>query len=404
MRKILKNVKIITCNKDNEVIENGVIILENDKISKITTVDNFHESIDGRLLDLKGKTAIPGLINSHIHFTLRRSIGSIRHPDDIATLAFKAIRSCLNCFREGVTTARDVAHRDEVHVQLKNSINQGIIVGPRIKTAGDALVMSYGHANFLCRQIHSKEELIKELRRQINDGADFIKIIASHDDIETLKKGELCIPWFSADELKIASDITHSAGLKITAHANGTETIKRVIEADFDCIEHGIYLNQELSQKMKEKNIFLVPTLTGYKQNADPVWNRGEFWAERYAILWKEHSKGIQYAIKNGVKLAVGTDTLGTMQEEIELLIKFGLSPLEALRAATVNGAELLDMDNIGSIEQGKFADIVIVEGDFLAHRKNLPNIYLTIKGGIEYSPQIIENFIPKSDLYATGS
>jgi len=169
MRKILKNVKIITCNKDNDIIENGVIILENDKISKITTMDNFHEGLEDILLDLKGKTAIPGLINSHIHFTLRRSIGSIMHHEDTATLAFKAIRSCLNCFREGVTAARDLAHRDEVHVQLKNSINQGIIIGPRIKTAGEARVMSYGHANFLCRQIHSKDELIKELRRQIND-------------------------------------------------------------------------------------------------------------------------------------------------------------------------------------------------------------------------------------------
>jgi len=397
-----KNATIITLDGENRIIREGALAVEDGKIAEVGPASIVPASA-ADVVDLKGKTIVPGLVNAHIHFTLRRSFGSVAgsHKDP-ATLAFRAIRTCLTCFREGVTAARDMGHKDEVHEQLRDAIRAGIVAGPRIRAAGNAIVMSYGHAHYVCHQVHGTEELAKEIRRQINSSVDFIKIIASHDDLWHLSGRDICRPWFSLEDLKTAADLAHLGGLKITAHANGAETIHRVIEAGFDCIEHGIFLDEEAAVRMKERGMFLVPTLSGYRQNSDPFWNRGENWTKRYAMLWEAHREGIRHAVKHGVKLAAGTDTLGGMAEEIELLHEAGLTPLEALRAATINGAELMGLaDGIGTLEAGKYADFLVLDADPLENVGNLRELFLTVKGGVEYSPAELDKFIPASPLYA---
>ena len=145
--------------------------------------------------------------------------------------------------------------------------------------------------------------------------------------------------------------------------------------------------------------------MSGYRQNADPFWKRGDNWTKRYAVLWEAHKEGIRHAVRHGVKLAAGTDTLGGMVEEVELLHEAGLSPMEALRAATINGAELMGMrDEIGSLEAGKYADFLVLDADPLEDLGHLRRIRLTVKDGIEYSPEELSKFIPDSPLYPQGS
>lgn len=404
--RVYKNVKIITCNSQDEVIHNGMVVVEGDKITAVHQSVHTGEFKEAEIIDLNGKTMLPGLVNSHIHMSLRRSFGSVSgsHKDP-ASLAFRGIRTSLNCLKEGVTTARDMGHKDEMHIQLRNAIHENIVAGPRLKAAGDALVMSYGHAYFVCHQVNNTDEIIVEIRKQISSGVDFIKIIASHDDLWHLPNPNICIPWFSLEDLTVAANLAHSGALKITAHANGVDTIHRVISAGFDCIEHGIFLDEEGAKRMKAQNMFLVPTLSGYKQNSDPFWNRGENWTKRYAFLWETHRESVQHAVKHQVNIAAGTDTLGGMVEEIELLHEAGLSPMQALQAGTINGAKLLDMeDQIGSIEAGKYADMLILNEDPSTHLSNLRNIHITVKGGVEYYPAELNKFIPESVHYVPGS
>ena len=403
--KLYRNAKILTCNAQNEVINNGHLVVEGNTIRAVLREDTG-EFPQAESVDLTGKTIVPGLINSHIHMSLRRSFGSVSgsHKDP-ASLAYRVIRTCLTSLREGVTTTRDMGHKDGMHVQLRDAIEQRIISGPRIKAAGDAIVMSFGHAHFFCHQVNNTDEMIMEIRRQINNGVDFIKIIASHDDLWHLSGAEICKPWFSLSDLTAAAELAHLGESKITAHANGGATIHRVIEAGFDCIEHGIFLDEEAAVRMKEKGMFLVPTLSGYRQNSDSFWNRGENWTNRYAHLWEAHRESVRYAVKHRVDLAAGTDTLGGIVEEIELLNEAGLSSMEAIRAGTINGARLMDMDReIGSIEAGKLADFLILDEDPSEDVANLRSVRVTVKDGTEFAREELDKFIPESVHYAPGS
>ena len=151
--------------------------------------------------------------------------------------------------------------------------------------------------------------------------------------------------------------------------------------------------------------MFLVPTLSGYRQNSDSFWNRGENWTNRYAHLWEAHRESVRYAVKHRVDLAAGTDTLGGIVEEIELLNEAGLSSMEAIRAGTINGARLMDMDReIGSIEAGKLADFLILDEDPSEDVANLRSVRVTVKDGTEFAREELDKFIPESVHYAPGS
>ena len=183
------------------------------------------------------------------------------------------------------------------------------------------------------------------------------------------------------------------------------ELAKNLIDAGFDCIEHGIFLDDAAARRMKERGMLLVPTLSGYRQNSDSFWNRGDNWMKRYAMLWEAHSEGVQRAVRHGVKLAAGTDTLGGIVEEIELLHQAGLTPIDALRAGTINGAEVMGLqDEIGSLEAGKYADILVLDADPLEDLGHLRRLLLTVKDGVEYTTAELSKFIPDSSLYPQGS
>lgn len=405
--QILCHAQVITCSERNDVFSDGFVAVEEDKILEVgemTTLSSSSHSDGGIRIDLSGKTIIPGLVNAHIHFTMRRGLGLVTSHPDTATESFRAVRTCLNCLREGVTAARDTGHNDHVHMQLRDAVNAGLILGPRMKAAGVAILMSWGHAHFMCQQVHGMDEAVAEVRRQVTLGADFIKLIASNDDVWQHKGAELAVPWFDPEVLRACVETAHECGLTVTAHANGTETLSRVLRAGVDGIEHGIYLTRSQAREMKERGIYLVPTLTGYRENADPKWGRGPLWTERYASLWSQHQKSVAHAFEEGVLIATGTDTLGEVADEVELLRGLGLSPLDSLKAATSNGARVLQMENeIGSLEPGKRADLVILDGDPLKDIRAVRSIYQVVKAGKSYRPEDLDRCVPECDQFAPG-
>ena len=402
--KVLHNAKIITMS-DRSIVAKGSVAIEDGRIVDIQQGQQASWPGSGvEHLDMRGRTILPSLVNSHIHFTMWRAFGSIREHRDTATQCIRAIRAGVNCLRHGVTAARDMGHRDEVHLQLRDAIDAGLIEGPRIFSAGDAIVMSFGHAHFICCPVDDSAQLVAEIRRQVSAGCDFIKIIASNDDLWRLERDQFPVPWFSAEDLGVASATAHEIGVPITAHANGIETINRVIDAGFDSLEHGIYLDEAAAGRMADKGMVYVPTMTGYKQNSNPAWNRGAEWTRRYAALWDVHLESVRHAVRGKVTIAAGTDTLGDMVEEMELLVQAGATPAEALEAATINGARLLGMgDLIGSLEPGKAADLLVVDGDPTDDLSQVRNVHLVFKNGKMLEPDSLRLLLPDTPAFAAG-
>lgn len=404
---IYKNARIITMN-GQEVIENGVLVVKDNRIVKVcdAALYNSEELEEGnpRVIDCAGKTIMPGLINSHSHITLWRSFGDITMEKDIATEALMACRNALNCIRKGITTIRDMGHNDHVHNEMKKAVKLGIVLSPRMYCAVGCIEMSHGHANHFCHCVGSPYELVAEIRRQVNCGTDFIKLIASHDDLYHLKTEEYAVPWFSEEDLKLAVQTAHEAYTRVAVHANGRETIRRALNAQVDCLEHGIGMTDELACQMKQQGTYYVPTLTGYLENGRSKWRRGEEWTARYNDMWKLHEKSFVKAVEAGVTLVAGTDTLGDLNEEIALFCKYGLSEHEALASATINAARLIGVeDQIGSLEEGKFADFIILEGDPLKDIGALYNVQSVSVNGRLVNVEAINEIVPNSPVYIQG-
>jgi imidazolonepropionase-like amidohydrolase len=394
---ILKNARIIT---DGKVLEKGSVVIEDERIKEILSSEET--LTDGEIFDLTGKTVLPGLVNSHIHFELRRVFGSVESNARLSmeTLALRAARTALCCLRDGVTSARDMGHGAVLQFALREAIDMGAVAGPRISCSGGAIAMSYGHNSLTKHNVISLEEALSEIRRQANEGADFIKITASHDDLKFVHPRKPCVPWFSAQNLKEMALFAQSTGMKITAHANGEEAIRRVVDAGFDCVEHAIFLNGDLARQMADKGMFYCPTMTGYKQNADEFWKRPQDWLGRYRDLWATHRDTVQNAIEAGVKIVMGTDTLGDLIEEMELLQEAGMDTMSIIKGATSLGAKLLRFNDTGSIARGKLADLIVVEGNPIESLSVLRRVNMVFKGGKFYDPKVLRSVIPESKAF----
>ncbi|MBI3978934.1 MAG: amidohydrolase family protein [Chloroflexi bacterium] len=395
---VLTGATIITCDGDR-IIRNGALAIRGERIEWVGPAGELPPTPpEAEVADLRGKTVLPGLVNAHMHFTYWRAFGPIAKPAFAADDAFRAVRASLNCLRAGITTGRDCGHADEVHRPLQRAIAEGVIAGPRIYAAGDALTAPFGHNHFILRTVRNAEEARNAVLEQLSQGVDFVKVLASQEDLWSYRGEELAVPWVPAETLRVIAETAHAGGTPVSAHANGNQTIRRVVEAGFDGVEHGIYLSAENARLMKQTGMFLVPTVSGYREIANPAWKRGPRWVERYGALAKAHPASVRNALEHDVTITVGTDTLGSMAQEIALLVEIGMRPLDALKAATINGARLCRLDDrIGSLVAGKLADLVAVDGDPLADLTTLREPVAVFKGGVRYSPAQLGALLPPS-------
>lgn len=385
-----------------EMLENQAIIFD-EKIRAVGPKEKILRKYpEVKVMPFGNACIMPGLVNSHIHFEVRQLYGSYQKNLQMtdSVMSFRAARSALTCLRDGVTAARDMGHKDNVQWDLKKAVEQGIILGPRIRASRGAIVMNYGHGHLSGWNVKNLDEALANIRQQASEGADFIKILASHDDLPHVKDPDLCVPWWSQQELNAMAELAHRCGIKITAHTCGSKAIRMVINAGFDSIEHGECITDDEAIDMQEKGIVLCPTLTAFKQNADFSWNRGQFFHERSNESWKRHQISFPNAVKHHVKMVCGTDNQGNIAEEMELMVSFGMRPVDVLQCATVNGAQLLEYDDIGFIHEGYTADFAIINGNPLEDIKSMRKIPFVIKNGKIYSTKILRELIPKSELF----
>ena len=380
-------------------IENAVIIVEGERIAAIGEAGKVIIPKDAEQIDASGAWLIPGLMNMHVHLglILPGKMKADLYNESEAALALRMAANAQKTLQAGVTTIRlpgDTAHAD---LALMRAINKDQAEGPRIFSSGEALTITAGHGSKKDGQINydGPDELVKAARTQISAGAKWIKILIS-GGIST-DGGSLGAVLMTPEEIHAVIDAAHRFGVKVTAHSGSPTATSIAVDAGLDCVEHGYFLDRPTLKKMKKHGTWLVPTIVVSQPATEPFFKRlgsPPWYLERRNAAGKSHWKALQMAIEEGVNIGLGTDQLphepndGTTAtaREAQYYVEAGMTPLQALRSTTIETARLLEAeDEIGSLEQDKYADIVAVDRDPTQDIRSLRNILLVMKGGKVY-------------------
>lgn len=376
------------------------IWIEGDRIKAVGKSSEIQRQIpaSAKIIDLSNATVLPGLIDCHVHLTMSPYLAGpaglrISYPRE----ALIGARNARVTLEAGFTTVRNVAAHGYSDIALRDAINAGDVPGPRMLASGPALSITGGHAdeNYLAPQFEFSEEgvadgvdaVIHKVRENIKYGADVIKFMATGG---VLSQGDNpALAQYSPEEMKAIVDTAHGLGRRVAAHAHGALGIKYAVLAGVDSVEHGSYINDEDIQLMKERGTYLVPTVYLQDWLSQNMRSLGltENMIEKAQTVLPIAQKNESHAFKSGVKIAFGTDAAvyphGLNAHEFGKMVDMGLPPLQAIQAATVNAADLLGWsDRVGTIEAGKFADIVAVDGDPVGNVHVLENVRFVMKGG----------------------
>jgi imidazolonepropionase-like amidohydrolase len=370
---IYENGHIVDGQRD---IRNGYLITEGAKIVAVGSGDPKRGSSSGSVnhVDLAGRTMLPGFIDCHVHLTMHAEPAPtpIVSPMEQMVAVMRASINALNTLHSGVTTVRDCGAPHQIDFALRRAAEDGLCLTPRLLLSGRALCMTGGHGwHLLGREVDGADQVRRAAREQIKAGADNIKLIASGG---ILTRGtDIGNPQFTVEEMRAAVEEAHSAGKTANAHAHGAEGIKRAVAAGVDSIEHGYFIDSEGIDMMLARSTVLVATSAAVRNVVSYGVAAGipQHIAEKAQSAIHAHVSGFRSAHKAGVHLAMGTDSgvpftrHGNNLDELKYLVEMGLSPQEAIRVATLDSARLLRLDDrIGSLDVGKNADLIIVDGD----------------------------------------
>ncbi len=371
MALIFRNARIITGT--GEVIPKGWVVLEGPRIRFVGPANRLGTSKKDQVIDLSGKTILPGLIDCHVHLCMDASPDSMVSftKEPIALHVLKTARHARLTLEAGVTTIRDMGGRDYVDVAVRDGIRAGLLQGPRMLCSGKMICMTGGYGWQFSREADGPEDLRKAVREQIKAGADVIKMMATGG---ILTKGvDPGAAQLNAEELTAGVEEARKAGRRTATHAQGKEGILNSLRAGVDSIEHGIFLDDEAIALMVKSKSCLVPTLSPPDRILKGGVKAGipSSVVDRARTALKNHLDSIVKAYRMKVPIAMGTDAgtplnhHGENLRELALLLKIGMSPMEAILSATKTAAEVLGLhDQIGTLERGKLADLVVVDGD----------------------------------------
>jgi imidazolonepropionase-like amidohydrolase len=377
-----------------------MIWIEGDRIKAVGKASDIQKQLPStaKVIDLSNATILPGLIDCHVHLTMSPYLAGpaglhISYPRE----ALIGARNARVTLEAGFTTVRNVAAHGYADIALRDAINAGDVPGPRMFASGPALSITGGHGdeNFLGPQFAFSSDgvadgvdgVVAKVRENVKYGADVIKFMATGG---VFSEGDNpALAQYSPEEMKAIVDTAHGLGRKVAAHAHGAVGIKYAVLAGVDSIEHGSYINEEDIQLMKEHGTYLVPTVyleDWLTQNMKSLGLTANMMEKAKTVL-PIAQKNESHAFKSGVKIAFGTDAAvyphGLNAHEFGKMVEMGLTPLESIQAATVNAADLLGWsDRVGTIEAGKFADLVAVNGDPLADVHVLESVRFVMKGG----------------------
>ncbi|MFB3813655.1 MAG: amidohydrolase family protein [Terriglobales bacterium] len=385
--------------KTGRVLPNQQIVIEGDKIVSVSA------AVEGgpgtTVIELPNATVLPGLIDAHTHLTFNP--GDVGYPGLGISGPREALIGAKNArltLLAGFTTVRNVGARDYADVALRDAINAGDVPGPRIVASGPSLSITGGHCdnNLLPYEYRATSDgaadgiaaVQRKTREIIKYGADVIKICSTGG---VLSKGDdPSTSQYTVEEMKAIVADAHRLGRKVAAHAHGAEGVRWASDAGVDSIEHGHLMDDAAISTMKKNGTYLVPTLyltEWFRQNAAKS-GVPEYSIKKMQLVAERAEGNVRKAIAAGVKIALGTDAAvyphGLNAHELATYVRLGLTPMQAIQTATVNAAELLGWaDRVGSVEPGKWADIIAVDGDPAQDVTTLQQVRFVMKGGTVY-------------------
>ena len=384
--------------KTGKTLDNQAILVEGDKVVSVGPASGNQATAGATTINLPNATVLPGLIDAHTHLTGDpKNIGYPSLGISVPRHALTGAKNARLTLQAGFTTVRNVGAPGYSDVALRDAINAGDIPGPRMLVSGPALSITGGHCdnNLLPYEYHATsdgaadgiEAVQHKVREIIKYGADLIKICATGG---VLSKGDdPQASQYTLEEMKAIVADAHRLGRKVAAHAHGAQGIRWASEAGVDSVEHASYIDDAAIAELKKNGTYLVPTLylgDWFMENAEK--NRvPDFLLVKAKAVIPAARKNVAHAFASGVKVAFGTDAAvyphGLNAHEFGVMVKLGLTPLQAIQAATVNDADLLGWsDKVGTIEAGKWADIIAVDGDPLKDVTTLEHVKLVMKGG----------------------
>jgi imidazolonepropionase-like amidohydrolase len=400
--------KLIDVNT-NTILNNMSIVIEGKKIKSVQKGFISIEKGD-KLIDLKNKTVMPGLIDMHVHLESETNPNAYldrftKNPGDVA---YQALVHAKNNLMAGFTTVRDLGGTHVV-ISLRNAINKGLVDGPRIYTAGVAIGSTGGHADdsnglneTFKKDLGAEDGVVngvrdaqKAVRQRYKEGSDLIKITATGGVLSYAKDGMGA--QFTEEEVRAIVQTAKDYGFKVAAHAHGAEGMKRAILGGVHSIEHGTFMTDEVMDLMKKYGTYYVPTVIAGRSVADSALIKN-YYPEMVRIKALEVGPKIQStfgrAYKAGVKIAFGTDAgvfgHGKNAREFELMHEAGMPALETIQAATLHAADLLGQSSqMGTIEEGKMADIVAVEGNPSEDIRSMSKVKFVMKEGKIYKSEL---------------
>jgi imidazolonepropionase-like amidohydrolase len=382
--------------KTGKTLTDQAIVIEGDKIVSVGPAGTA--SASATIINLPNATVLPGLIDAHTHITF--DPGQVGYSGLGVSIPREALVGAKNAritLEAGFTTVRNVGARGFSDVALRDAINAGDVPGPRMLVSGPALSITGGHCdnNLLPFEYHSSSEgaadgieaVQHKVREIIKYGADVIKICATGG---VMSKGDdPNTSQFTLEEMKAIVAEAHRLGRKVAAHAHGAQGVSWASEAGVDSVEHGHLMDDASIAALKKNGTYLVPTLylmDWHRENAARS-NVPEYSRRKMEMVMQVGQKNVKKAMAAGVKIALGTDAAvyphGLNAHEFGVYVRLGMTPLQAIQSGTLNGAELLGWsDKIGTIEAGKWADIVAVDGDPLQDMSTLEHVKFVMKGG----------------------
>jgi len=388
--------------RTGKTLTNQTIVIEDGKLVSVGP-DSGAADASATVIDLSGKTVLPGLIDAHTHITFDPKFGYDRLAISLPREALIGAKNARITLLAGFTTIRNVGATEFADIALRDAINAGDVPGPRIDASGPALSITGGHCddNLLPYEWHATEVGVADgvenvqhkVREIIKYGADVIKVCATGGVLSLGDNPQAS--QYSQEELRAIIADAHRLGRKVAAHAHGAQGILWATEAGVDSIEHGSYIDDAGIAAMKQHGTYLVPTLylsDWFLENAPKTAVPPSMLAKAKEVM-PAARKNVAHAFASGVKVGFGTDAAvyphGLNAHEFAVMVKLGLTPLQAIQAATVNDADLLGWsDKIGTIEPNHYADIIAVDGDPLQDITTLERVKFVMKGGVVYKSE----------------
>jgi imidazolonepropionase-like amidohydrolase len=378
---------------DSRVIENGVVVVGDD--GKITAVGGKADVDIPKGADrvvVSGKTVLSGLIDMHAHVLAGTDVEAQEGLTvrTITDQTLRAVNNAKRCISFGVTTVRDAGARSPGIFRIKRAIDDWSLVGPRIVPSGQAIAMSGGHGwNGVAAEADGPDEMRRTARQQLKAGAECIKLMATGgagtvgervDDLQ-----------LTVDEMRAAVEEAHKKGRHVLAHVTNSKGVANVLEAGVDSIEHGLLLDDDAVAAMTRQNVYFCPTLEAYERivRLGPKAGYYEYMVPKAAAVIEPHRESFRKTLRAGVKMIAGTDAgghfwqLGDLADELARMVELGMTPEAAIVSATRTAAECLGYhDSLGTLQAGRWGDVLVVDGDPLDTIAALRHVHLVFKAG----------------------